>query len=221
MSFYLYKHMYSKNALLEKWKSLHISESLIRAFEEVPREEFILDNMKEQAYDDTALPILRGKTISQPSTVLLMTDALDVKEGMKVFEVGSGSGYQAAIISKLVGETGKVYSSEVLPELVMFAQDNLNRVGISNVEVHESDGSQGLEDFAPYDRIIITAACPMIPKLLLDQLKTNGIIVAPVGTEKEQQMKKIIKTEKGIEEISLGTFLFSPMIGKFGFEERI
>lgn len=213
--------MYSKNVLLEKWKSLNISESLINAFKEVPREEFVLDNMREQSYNDIALPILRGKTISQPSTVLLMTDALDVKEGMKVFEVGSGSGYQAAILSKLVGETGKIYSSEVLPELVMFAQDNLKRIGIKNVKVHETDGSQGLEAFAPYDRIIITAACPMIPETLINQLKTNGIIVAPVGTEKEQQMKKIIKTDKGIEEISLGTFLFSPMIGKFGFEERL
>lgn len=213
--------MYSKDLLLEKWKSLHISEPLIKAFEEIPREEFVLDNMRDQAYNDTALPILRGKTISQPSTVLLMTDALDVKEGMKIFEVGSGSGYQAAILSKLAGEKGKVYSSEVLPELVMFSQDNLRKIGIKNVEVIESDGSQGFKDSAPYDRIIITAACPMIPRVLLDQLKANGIIVAPVGTEREQQMKKIIKKEKGIEEVSLGTFLFSPMIGKFGFEERI
>jgi protein-L-isoaspartate(D-aspartate) O-methyltransferase len=211
-----------QKAMLSKFWSEHFlfSPSEIEAFESIRRENFVLPKMRDAAYDDMPLPILRGKTISQPTTVMLMTHALELEEGDKVFEVGTGSGYQSAIIARIVGPSGKVVSTEVVPELVHFARSNLKRARISNVEAHEEDGSRGLEKEAPYDRIIITAACREFPKPLIDQLKVDGIIVGPVGDSKEQEMVKAIKREDGTLSFEfLGQFLFSPMAGKFGFED--
>ena len=171
------------------------------------------------AYDDTPLPLVRGKTISQPTTVVIMTAALDLKPGDKVFEVGTGSGYQAAIIAKIVGRRGKVISTEVIPELVAIARQNLSNAGIQNVQVLEEDGSKGIESEAPFDKIIITAACKEFPKELLDQLKPGGAIVGPVGTQEEQSLVKGVKEESGRLQLEfLGPFMFTPMYGKYGFE---
>ena len=192
----------------------------IEAFQKVRREDFVLALMKDAAYDDMPLPILRGKTISQPTTVMLMTNALELEDGDKVFEVGTGSGYQSAIIARIVGPKGKVVSTEVVPELVQFAKANLKRAGISNVQVNEADGSRGWPQDAPYDRIIITAACREFPKPLIEQLKPGGIIVGPVGDANEQEMVKGTKREDGTMSYEfLGQFLFSPMYGKWGFED--
>ena len=216
------KHLNPQKAMLSKFWAEHFLFSIdeIEAFDSIKREDFVLPPMKLSAYEDLPLPILRGKTISQPTTVMLMTHALELDSGDKVFEVGTGSGYQSAIIATIIGPKGKVVSTEVIPELIHFAKANLKKSKITNVEIHEADGSRGLEKEAPFDRIIITAACKEFPKPLLDQLKVGGIIVGPVGDANEQEMVKGTKREDGKMEYEfLGQFLFSPMVGKWGFED--
>ena len=212
--------MEQKNSLLDFWKqNFSFTAAELKAFKEVQREDFIPKELKLQAYDDMPLPLLRGKTISQPTTVMMMTSALELKNEDKVFEVGTGSGYQTAIIAKIAAK-GKVISTEILPELVSFAKQNLKKAGIKNVLLLEEDGSKGYLEEAPYDKIIITAACKEFPKPLLEQLKPDGIIVGPVGDSHEQEMVKGIKNKYGKLELEfLGQFLFSPLYGKYGFEE--
>lgn len=212
--------MEAKEQLLEFWKHrFNFDKPLLKAFMEIRREDFIPKHLKESAYEDVPLPLMRGKTISQPTTVMIMTAALELKPSDKVFEVGTGSGYQSALIARIIGPKGKVISFEVIPELVMFARENLRKVGIKNVEIYEEDGSQGMIKEAPFDKIIITAACKEFPKTLLEQLKPQGIIVGPVGNVDEQEMVKGMKDEKGRLELEfLGPFIFSPMYGKYGFE---
>lgn len=210
-----------KNELVRFWKdNFSFNENEIKAFESVKREDFIPDNLKMQAYEDVPLPILRGKTISQPSTVMMMTHALDLKPGEKVFEIGTGSGYQTAIIAKIIGEKGRVITTEILPELVAFAKENFKKAGLKNIEAYEEDGSKGMKDKGPFDKIIITAASREFPKELLEQLKPNGIIVGPVGDASEQEMIRGRKDKNGKLELEfLGQFLFSPLYGKYGFED--
>ena len=212
--------MYQKTDLMKFWKeNFGFKEIEMKAFEQVDREEFIPEEMKNAAYQDMPLPLLRGKTISQPTTVMIMTHALELEQGQKVFEVGTGSGYQAAIIASIVGSKGKVITTEVVPELVSFAKMNLRKAGILNTFVYEEDGSNGMKSEAPFDRIIITAACREFPKPLIEQLKPNGIIVGPVGSQHEQEMVRGIKDKNGHLELEfLGPFLFTPMYGKYGFE---
>ncbi len=207
-----------KKTLLDFWSSqLNLQENELTAFGEVDRADFIAEELKELAYEDTPLPLLRGKTISQPTTVVIMTTALELKTGNKVFEVGTGSGYQAAIIAKIVGKKGKVITTEVIPELVHFSRQNFKKAGIVNVTVYEEDGSKGMANKAPFDKIIITAAAKEFPKELLEQLKPGGIIVAPIGNEKEQSLVKGRKEEGRMELEFLGQFTFTPMYGKYGF----
>ena len=212
--------MNQKTELIDFWKrGLGLTDVELKAFNEIKREDFVPNDIKERAYEDIPLPILRGKTISQPTTVMLMTHALELKEGETVFEVGTGSGYQAAIITKIVGQKGKVISTEVIPELVSFAKQNLSKAGIKNAEIYEDNGSKGMKETAPFDKIIITAACKEFPNPLLEQLKPEGIIVGPVGDAYEQEMVRGRKDKKGKLELEfLGQFLFSPLYGKYGFE---
>ena len=212
--------MAGKQELMQFWKSnFRFSQAVVEAFESVDRSLFVPGELALAAYDDSPLPTLRGKTISQPTTVMIMTDALELKEGGKVLEVGTGSGYQSAIIAKIVKEKGKVVSTEIVPELVGFARENLARAGITNVKVLEEDGTKGVLSEAPFDAIIITAACREFPKPLLDQLKVGGIIVGPVGDAYSQTMLKARKQSTGPLEIEyLGPFIFSPLYGKYGFE---
>ena len=212
--------MDQKTELMDFWKrGLGLNESELKAFKDVDREDFVPQNIKDRAYEDIPLPILRGKTISQPTTVMMMTHALELKEGEMVFEIGTGSGYQSAIIAKIVGPKGKVITTEVIPELVSFAKQNLAKAGINNVEVYEDDGSKGMKEKAPFDKIIITAACKEFPKQLLEQLKPEGIIIGPIGDAYEQEMVRGRKDKNGKLELEfLGQFLFSPLYGKYGFE---
>ena len=211
--------MDQKTELIKFWKeNFGFREMELKAFNEVDREDFIPQNLKNEAYHDMPLPLLRGKTISQPTTVMIMTHALELEPNEKVFEIGTGSGYQAAIIAKIVGK-GKVITTEVVPELVSFARQNLRKAKIDNVFVYEDDGSNGIPGEAPFDKVIITAACKEFPKRLLEQLKPNGIIVGPVGNQYEQEMVRGIKDKDGHLELEfLGPFLFTPMYGKYGFE---
>ncbi len=213
--------MVQKTDLMDFWKEkLGLTEIELKAFKDVRREDFVPEELKDRAYDDIPLPILRGKTISQPTTVMMMTHALELSPGDNVFEVGTGSGYQTAIIAKIVGPKGHVVSTEIVPELVTFAKNNLAKAKIKNVEVQEEDGSRGFSGKAPYDRIIITAASKEFPKPLLEQLKLEGVIVGPVGDKDEQEMIRGTKDKKGKLELEfLGQFLFSPLYGKYGFED--
>ena len=212
--------MNQKPELIKFWKdNFAFKEIELKAFEEVNREDFIPENLRDAAYQDMPLPLLRGKTISQPTTVMIMTHALELQRGEKVFEIGTGSGYQAAIIAKIVGANGKVVTTEVVPELIQFAKQNFRKAKIGNVFVYEDDGSNGMPSEAPFDKIIITAACKEFPKPLLEQLKPNGIIVGPVGNKYEQEMVRGVKDKDGHLEMDfLGPFLFTPMYGKYGFE---
>ena len=184
----------------------------------VNREDFVPQDLRNRAYEDNPLPLMRGKTISQPTTVMLMTHVLELKPNEKVFEIGTGSGYQAAIIAKIVEPKGKVTTTEIIPELVNLAKQNLAKANIRNVEVYEDDGSNGIPK-QTFDKIIITAACREFPKPLLEQLKPGGIIVGPVGNRNEQEMVRGIKDKNNKLELGfLGPFLFTPMYGKYGFE---
>ncbi|NOZ81925.1 MAG: protein-L-isoaspartate(D-aspartate) O-methyltransferase [Candidatus Micrarchaeota archaeon] len=186
-------------------KSRRVEEALRK----YPRELFVRD--REKAYIDSPLPIGYGQTISQPSTVVIMTEALCVEPGQKILEIGSGSGWQAALLSYLTGPKGKVYTVERIPELAEFARKNLEKVGANNVKVILGDGSKGLPEFAPYDRIIVTAACREKPEFV-DQLKSGGRLVAPVGFP-EQRMLIVDRTENGFTERFLpGWFIFVPLI---------
>ncbi|OYT33939.1 MAG: protein-L-isoaspartate O-methyltransferase [Candidatus Aenigmarchaeota archaeon ex4484_52] len=210
-----------KQELIQYWTESGIiaaDENIINAFKTIKRENFVLDEYKEQAYDDYPLPILAGQTISQPTTVAIMTNLLEPKKNQKILEIGSGCGYQAAILGKIVGEDGKIISIEIIAKLAEFARKNLLKENIKNIEVINADGSVGYIRKAPYDRIIITAGIAEITKKLIRQLKNNGIIVAPVGNNIYcLKMTKIIKKQNNLEKKEFGTFSFVPMKGKYGF----
>jgi protein-L-isoaspartate(D-aspartate) O-methyltransferase len=205
-----------KEFLAKQWSSF-IDKRVIDAFMKVKRENFVLKEFLQYSYEDAPLPILDEQTISQPTTVMMMTNALEVKEGQKILEVGAGSGYQAAILAELVGEKGKVITTDIIAEVCEFARENIRNAGIKNTEVICYDGSTGYEKEAPYNRIIVTAACPRIPQPLIEQLKLEGIIVAPVATMFGQEMLKVRKHEASLETKSLGYFAFVPLTGKYGF----
>ncbi len=191
------------------------SRKVIAAFGEVPRENFLPESLKGLAYSDTPLPIPGGQTISAPHMVAVMSEYLDVKDGQKILEIGAGSGYQAAILSKMAPR-GKIYTVEVVPELTEFAKKNLK--DYKNVHVFSGDGSIGLPEYAPYDRIIATAGCPSIPKPWMDQLKENGRIVAPVGGMYEQRLILLEKKNGKILEADLNfPCVFVPLRGLYGW----
>lgn len=180
-----------------KRKSNLTSERVEDAIRRTPRHKFVPEDRREQAYRDSPLPIGYDQTISQPSVVAKMTEWLDPQEGDRILEIGTGSGWQAAVLSRLVGSEGRVYSLERVEELADKAMENLLLAGIDNVEVLVGDGSVGLEKYAPYDGIICTAASPGIQGEWVDQLKTGGRIVAPIGSGFIQSMVLVEKLESG------------------------
>lgn len=190
-------------------------EKIESAFRNIPRHEFASSSELDFAYYNEPLPIMNGQTISQPGVVSRMTEWLDVRDGQQILEIGTGSGWQTAILSYLVGK-GSVYSIEIHPELVKFARENLEKLGIDNAHVILDDGSIGYPKAAPYDRIIITAACTEIPLPLLEQLSDDGLIIAPVGGL-FQSLVLLKKTSKGIVELkNQSNYVFVPLLGKFG-----
>ena len=209
-----------KSGLADYWVKAGIvrERRLIDAFYAVPRENFVPEESVRLSYGDYPLPIGYGQTISQPSTVMIMTQALDVLPGNKVLEVGAGSGYQAALLAKLVEPGGRVITTEIIPELAEYARSNLEKILIKNVEVVPLDGSGGFMAYAPYDRIIVTAACPKIPAELIEQLKEGGIIVAPVGRPLfGQDMIRGEKVKGELKTKNLGGFVFVPLRGRHGY----
>ncbi len=182
---------------------------VIKAMRTIPREIFVPEWEKEHAYLDTPLEIGKGQTISAPHMVAIMCEALDLNEGQKILEIGSGSGYHAAIVSKIIGR-GKIYSIERFHSLVKKAKENLNEAGIKNVMIIEGDGSIGLPKYSPYDRIYVTCAAPSIPQPLIDQLKKGGKLLIPVG-EVFSRLILLEKNEK-IRRKDLGGCAFVPLI---------
>jgi protein-L-isoaspartate(D-aspartate) O-methyltransferase len=192
------------------------SKKIIGAFKKVPREDFVPKELRSAAYDDSPLPTMNGQTISAPHMVAVMTEALDIKNKQRILEIGTGSGYQAAILSVLDPD-GEIYTIEVSPELTNFAKENLKEY--KNVHVFSGDGSLGLPEAAPYDRIIATAGCPSVPKQWVKQLKEGGVIVAPIGGMYEQRLIRIKKEKRKTIETNLNfPCVFVPLRGVCGWK---
>jgi len=182
-----------------------------KAIKKILRHNFVPKNQKNIAYNNTPIPIMENQTISQPAVVARMTEWLDIKDDHKVLEIGSGSGWQSAIISSLVPK-GRVFSIERHKNLVDFAKKNLEKIGIKNVTIIHGDGNLGIPQEAPFDRIMITAACRAIPQALLGQLKLDGLLIAPVG-ETTQSLILVKKTSDGFEEIkNQEGYIFVPLL---------
>lgn len=183
---------------------------VLKAMREVPRHEFVPPDEREFAYADHPLPIGLGQTISQPYIVAYMTEALELKPGDKVLEIGTGSGYQAAVLAKI---TPHVFSVEIICELERSAGETLGRLGFSSVRTRCADGYEGWPEEAPFDAIILTAAPAQVPKPLLNQLKEGGRMVLPVG-KYLQELLRLRRTKAGFTEEKLLAVAFVPMTGK-------
>jgi len=194
------------------------SKKVIEAMSKVPREEFVPEYLRRYAYDDRPLEIGSGQTISAPHMVAIMTEALDVKPKQKILEIGSGSGYQAAILAEMVKENGKIYTIERIKSIKEFAERNLSNLGYKNVKVILGDGTLGYGKEAPYDRIIVTAGAPKIPKSLVLQLKLRGKLLIPIGGRMYQDLILVEKEDnEKIKKKNLCGCVFVPLIGKEGW----
>lgn len=195
------------------------SRPVREAFASVKRELFFPAQAREHAYEDEAYPIGLGQTISQPSTIAAMLELMQVKSGHKVLEVGSGCGYVLALLSNLVGAQGQVYGVELLKELADHSEKTLEEAGCKNVEVRQGDGSAGWPEKAPFDRVLVSAACPFIPKPLFDQLAEGGRVVGPVGDAHTQLLTTLTKKKGQLlkEEFVENYYAFVPLKGRHGF----
>jgi protein-L-isoaspartate(D-aspartate) O-methyltransferase len=190
------------------------SASVLEAFREVPRHLFVPSNQQVYAYQDGPLPIGLGQTISQPYIVAYMTEKLALNGEEKVLEIGTGSGYQAAILSQLAGE---VHSIERHPQLANLARKILHDLGCDNVTVQVGDGTHGLPEFAPYQAIIVTAAGPDVPTPLLEQLGEGGRLIMPVGGRGGQLLKLFCRVGGEVQQEDLSPVAFVPLIGDHGW----
>jgi len=190
-------------------------KAVLDAIEATPREMFLPDLFQKQAFDDVALPIGHHQTLSQPSVVGCMTQALDVTERMKVLEIGTGSGYQACVLARLCR---RLYTVERHPALFKEAEERIKKLGLVNVTMVVGDGSLGWPEQAPFERIMVTAAAADIPEILLDQLGDGGIMIVPVGLdENDQHLLRVRRTNGDIETEDLGQTRFVPLVaGKAG-----
>ncbi len=196
--------------LLMKLRTSGVSDTrVLSAIESIPRELFVEKEFQDKAYDDTALPIDMGQTISQPSIVAWMTWALEVGDRMRVLEIGTGSGYQAAVLARLCR---MVYTVERHRELLSVAEERFKLLKINNIMTQFGDGAKGWKTAAPFDRIIVTAAADSVPPALLSQLAEGGIMVIPVGSSTEQILLRIEKTKDGIYQQHLMSVRFVPLV---------
>jgi len=194
------------------------SERVEQAMRRVPREAFVPNEIAGEAYIDSPLPIGEGQTISAPHMVAIMAENLDLAPGMKVLEIGAGSGYHAAVCADIVGPQGHVYTVERIQSLVKFAQDNLRRAGYSEiVTVVLGDGSNGLPEHAPYERIFVAAGAPSIPEPLTSQLADGGKLLVPVGGRYYQDLIKVERRGDRLIRADLGGCVFVPLIGEHGY----
>ena len=187
---------------------------LLAAMREIPRHFFIPPPYDRSAYEDTPLPIGNGQTISQPYIVALMTELLDPHPDDHMLEIGTGSGYQTAILSMLVQH---VTTIERIPAVADLARGNIEKLGLRNISIIIGDGTRGYPEHAPYDGIMITASTPEIPQPLIDQLDIGGSVVAPVGGRDIQELITLTRNENGIVRSSHGGVRFVPLIGEYGW----
>ena len=195
-------------------------EALLQAMRTVPREAFVMDNYRHFAYDDTPLPIPGSQTISQPYVVALMIRALRLKATDRVLEIGTGSGYAAALLGQIIAE---VHTVERLKQLVTFARHNLIALGSDNVFVHHGDGTLGWLENAPYDAIVVAAGGPDVPDSLKQQLLIGGRLVMPVGSSERRQHLICLTREGEIDfrRSNLGAVAFVPLIGEEGWQAKV
>ncbi|MDP9238218.1 MAG: protein-L-isoaspartate(D-aspartate) O-methyltransferase [Chloroflexota bacterium] len=189
---------------------------IIEAMEAVPRERFVAPELRSSAYDDAALPIGEAQTISQPLMVAILLAALQLRSSDRVLEVGTGSGYQAALLSRLASE---VITVERVPALTERARAVLAGMGCNNVKVFQSRDALGWPPAAPYDAIVVAAGAPHVPRILIDQLAHGGKIVMPVGPRSSQELIRVTKTSYGVALARLGPCRFVPLIGKDAWDE--
>ncbi len=193
-----------------------VEEAILR----VPREEFLPIGIREEAYVDSPLPIGEGQTISAPHMVAIMAENLILEPGHKVLEIGAGSGYHAAVCAEIVAPDGHVWTVERISTLASFAEGNLKRTGYSKlVTVVFGDGSKGLPQEAPFDRIFVAAGAPDIPKPLTDQLKDGGKMLVPVGGRYYQDLIRVTRAGAKLTKENLGGCVFVPLIGEYGYQD--
>jgi protein-L-isoaspartate(D-aspartate) O-methyltransferase len=190
-------------------------ERVLAAMERVPRELFVPPELRRRAHEDAALPIGSGQTISQPYMVARIVEELGLDGDEKVLDVGTGSGYQAAVLAQLAD---KVHSIERIPELAEQAGRNFEAAGVDNVDVHVGDGSRGLPQEAPFDAIAVAAAAPEFPQALYEQLKTGGRLVVPVGRRQGQRLEVIVRSPEGPAVLRSVACRFVPLVGEEGFD---
>ncbi len=193
----------------------YISEQVLAAMGNVPRHLFVRESDRSNAYEDYPLSIGHGQTISAPHMVGIMCSLLKIEKGMKILEIGGGSGYHAAVLAELTGPGGMVYSIERITELAEFARQNLTDAGYKNVVVTTGDGTLGLSEHAPYDCITVACAAPAVPQPLVDQLKRGGRMTIPIG--KYTQELYLVHKNDVISKETSGGVVFVPLIGEYGF----
>jgi protein-L-isoaspartate(D-aspartate) O-methyltransferase len=205
--------------MVERQLSAHgISDDrVLSAMREVPRHEFVPERVRALAYEDRALLLGHGQTISQPYMVALMLELLELGGEERVLEVGAGSGYQAALLARLASSVDTV---ELVGALALLARENLARTGVHDVRVHQADGSLGLPERAPFDAVIVAAGAPEIPNAYLSQLSEGGRLVIPVGPRMGQTLTRVVRKGDAYQTERLFGCAFVPLLGKHGWEER-
>ena len=192
-------------------------QRVLAAFYKVEREKFVPSEVRNNAYEDFPLSIGEGQTISQPYMVALMTQSLELKGDEKILEIGTGSGYQTAILAELARE---VYSVERIRVLAERAKKFLEKLGYNNINILISDGTLGWEESSPYDKILVTAGAREIPQPLIDQLEDGGVMVIPVGNSYSQDLEVVMKRKNHIKTVTVEKCVFVPLIGKHGWDEE-
>lgn len=203
----------NEKELIKELEDRGIREEILRVIEKVDRKDFILEKNLNEVYEDHPLSIGYKQTISQPYTVAFMLQELELKRGDKVLEIGTGSGWNAALISDIIGEEGKIYSTEIVEELAEKAKEKLKNY--KNIVVLNKDASHGLAEYAPYNKIILTAAPKKIAEEFKEQLADEGILLAPVG-EHIQKLIKITREKNKFTETENGNFVFVPLVSGKG-----
>jgi protein-L-isoaspartate(D-aspartate) O-methyltransferase len=191
-------------------------ERVLSAMGSIPRHFFVPEALRWNSYGDHALPIESNQTISQPYIVARQTELLEVTKKDRVLEIGAGSGYQTAVLAEVAGQ---VFALERLPDLARIAQQRLRELGIGNAAIKCFDGTYGWSEFAPYSGILVAAGAPQVPQPLLGQLAVGGHLVIPIGTEKEQRLVRVTRTDDGMKTEDFGACQFVKLIGRHGWEQ--